>query len=97
MHIDDTGKVMKQHQTIHVKVGHKVTWVRQTGAAKSWYAKFDDSPCGEGKEFGSDRTKTCTIKVGLPCQGRRRVPSVHLQQCDWRECVLADPTVVVDP
>jgi hypothetical protein len=97
VHIDDTGKVLKKHQTIHVKEGHKVTWVRHTGAAKPWYAKFDDSPCAEGKEFGSDRAKSCTIKVACHAKGDAGCRAYSYNSSTGATASLQDPTVVVDP
>lgn len=97
VHIDDTGKVLKKHQTIHVKEGHQVTWVRHTGAAKPWYAKFDDSPCAEGKEFGSDRAKSCTIKVACHAKGDAGCRAYPYNTSTGATASMQDPTVVVDP
>jgi hypothetical protein len=97
LHIDDTGKVLKQHQEVHVKVGHKVTWVRHTGAAKPWYAKFDDSPCAEGKEFGSDRARTCTIKVDCHAKGDAGCRAYSYNSATGATASMQDPHVVVDP
>ncbi|HLK18166.1 MAG TPA: hypothetical protein VKT81_04385 [Bryobacteraceae bacterium] len=97
VHIDDTGAVLKKHQEIHVKVGHKVTWVRHTGAAKAWYAKFEDSPCAEGKEFGSDRGKTCTIKVACHAQGDEGCRAYSYNSATGATASKQDPHVVVDP
>jgi hypothetical protein len=97
VHIDDTGKVLQKHQTIHVKEGHKVTWVRHTGAAKPWYAKFDDSPCAEGKEFGSDRGKSCTIKVACHAKGDAGCRAYPYNTSTGATASMQDPTVVVDP
>jgi len=97
LHIDDTGKVLKQHSEIHVKEGHKVTWVRHTGAAKPWYAKFDDSPCAEGKEFGSDRTKTCTIKAACHAKGDAGCHAYSYNSSTGATASRQDPHVVVDP
>jgi hypothetical protein len=97
VHIDDTGKVLKKHQTIHVKEGHKVTWVRHSGAAKPWYAKFDDSPCAEGKEFGSDRAKSCTIKVACHAKGDAGCRAYPYNSSTGATASMQDPTVVVDP
>jgi len=97
LQIDDTGKVIKQHQVHHVKAGHKVTWLRKSGAAKSWYVKFDDSPCGEGKEFGSDRAKTCTINVACHAKGDAGCRAYSYNSATGASASLSDPTVVVDP
>ena len=54
LHIDNTGKVLPQHQQHHARKGDKISWSRESGASKSWYVKFTgDSPCAEGKQFGS--------------------------------------------
>src|SRR5579864_5652048 len=97
LHIDDTGKVIKKHQVRHVKVGHKVTWLRHTGASKPWYVKFDDSPCAEGGEFGSDRGKTCTIKVACQAKGDAGCKAYSYNSATGATASLNDPTVVVDP
>jgi hypothetical protein len=97
LHIDDTGTVLKQHQEHHVKVGHKVTWVRHTGAAKPWYAKFDDSPCAEGSEFGSDRAKTCTIKVACHAKGDAGCRAYSYNSATGATASMQDPHIVVDP
>jgi hypothetical protein len=97
LHIDDTGKVLKQHQEHHVKAGHKVTWLRHTGGAKPWYVKFDESPCAEGKEFGSDRGKTCTINVACQAQGDPGCKSYSYSSATGATAAMQDPHVVVDP
>jgi hypothetical protein len=97
LHIDDTGKVLKQHQEHHVKAGHKVTWLRHTGGAKPWYVKFDESPCAEGKEFGSDRGKTCTINVACQAKGDPGCKSYSYSSATGATAAMQDPHVVVDP
>jgi hypothetical protein len=97
LHIDDTGKVLQQHQEHHVKAGHKVTWLRHTGGAKPWYVKFDDSPCAEGKEFGSDRGKTCTINVACQATGDLGCKSYSYSSATGATAAMQDPHVVVDP
>ena len=97
LHIDDTGTVLKKHQEMHVKNGHKVTWVRHTGAAKAWYAKFDDSPCAEGKEFGSDRVKSCTIKVACHAKGDEGCRAYSYNSATGATASMQDPHIVVDP
>ncbi len=97
LHIDDTGQVIKKHQTHHVKAGHKVTWLRHTGAGKPWYVKFDESPCAEGKEFGSDRGKTCTINVACHAKGDAGCKGYSYSSATGASASLSDPTVVVDP
>jgi len=97
VHVDDTGTVIKKHQAIHVKNGHQVTWVRHTGAAKPWYVKFDESPCAEGGEFGSDRTKSCTVKVACHAQGDAGCKAYSYRSATGATASAHDPTVVVDP
>lgn len=97
LHIDDTGQVIKKHQTRHVKNGQKVTWLRHTGAAKPWYVKFDESPCAEGKEFGSDRSKTCTIQVACRAKGDAGCKSYAYNSATGATASMQDPHVVVDP
>lgn len=64
LQIDDKGEVVRANQQHNAKNGHKITWQRQTGAAKSWYVTFAESPCAEGSEFGSGvKRTTCTISV----------------------------------
>ena len=54
LQIDDTGKVLPEHQQHHAKKGDKISWKRQSGANKTWYVKFTGaSPCAEGKQFGN--------------------------------------------
>lgn len=97
LHIDDTGQVIKKHQVHHVKVGHKVTWVRHSGAGKPWYVKFDESPCGEGAEFGSDRGKTCTVNVACHAKGDAGCKAYSYRSATGATASMQDPTVVVDP
>jgi plastocyanin len=97
LQIDDTGTVVKQHQEHHVKVGHRVTWLRKSSAKNSWYVKFDDSPCAEGKEFGSDRSKTCTIKVACHAQGDAGCRAYSYNSATGATASMSDPHVVVDP
>jgi hypothetical protein len=97
LQIDDTGTVIKKHQEHHVKAGHKVTWLRQSGAAKSWYVKFDDSPCAEGKEFGSDRAKTCTVQVACKAKGDAGCRGYSYGSGTGPTASMQDPHVVVDP
>ena len=97
LHIDDTGRVIKKHQTHHVKVGHLVTWVRHSGAGKPWYVKFADSPCAEGKEFGSDRTGTCTINVACHAKGDPGCKAYSYKSATGANASMMDPTVIVDP
>jgi hypothetical protein len=59
--IEDDGAVSSAHRRHRTKRGRKVVWTRKTGAGKSWYVQFAESPCVEGSTFGSDRTRICTI------------------------------------
>jgi len=97
LNIDDTGQVIKKHRVHHVKVGAKVTWVRQSGPANSWYVKFDESPCAEGGEYGSDRAKTCTINVACKAKGDAACKAYSYRSAIGATASMQDPTVVVDP
>jgi hypothetical protein len=97
LQIDDTGAVIKKHQEHHVKAGHKVTWLRVSDAKKSWYVKFDESPCAEGKEFGSDRAKTCTVKVACHAKGDAGCRAYSYSSATGATTSMSDPHVVVDP
>ena len=97
LHIDDQGKVLKKHQEHHVKSGNKVTWMRHSGAAKAWFVKFDESPCAEGSEFGSDRAKTCTINVVCEKNGDPGCKSYAYKSATGAAAAMNDPHVVVDP
>ena len=95
--IDDGGKVIAAHQHMHVKAGHTVTWRRNTGAAKPWFVAFTDSPCSEGKEFGSSGTKVCTINVACKAKGDPGCKAYSYQSATARGAQLNDPDVIVDP
>ena len=97
LNIDDTGQVIKKHRTHHVKVGHKVTWLRESGAGASWYVKFDESPCAEGAEYGSDRAQTCTINVACHAKGDKACKAYSYRSAIGASAAMQDPTVVVDP
>jgi hypothetical protein len=97
LNIDDTGQVIKKHRVHHVKVGHKVTWVRESGSANSWYVKFDQSPCAEGAEYGSDRAKTCTVNVACHAKGDAGCKAYSYRSAIGASASMNDPTVVVDP
>ena len=64
---------------------------------RPWYVKFDDSPCAEGKEFGSDRAKTCTIKVACHAKGDAGCNSYSYNSATGATASMQDPHVVVDP
>jgi hypothetical protein len=97
LHIDDTGAVIKAHQEHHAKVGNTITWVRHTGAGKPWYVKFDESPCAEGSEFGSDRAKSCTVKVACHAAGDKGCKAYSYHSATGAGATLTDPTVIIDP
>jgi hypothetical protein len=96
LHIDDTGKVIPAHQQHHAKKGDKISWVRQSGAKKSWYVKFTgDSPCAEGKEFRSGRRTSCTVTV-CTTAGDPGCKSYHYQSATAPKAQLNDPEIVID-
>jgi hypothetical protein len=96
LHIDDTGKVAPEHQQHHAKTGDKISWVRQSGAKKSWYVKFTgDSPCAEGKEFRSGRRTSCTVSVCTKA-GDPGCKSYHYQSATARGTQLNDPEIVIE-
>jgi hypothetical protein len=85
LNIDDTGKVVSSDQQHHAKKGDKISWVRQSGAKKTWYVKFTaDSPCAEGKQFRNGRG--CTVKAVCNKAGDTA-----------RQAQLNDPEIVIDP
>ncbi len=95
--IDDSGKVVAAHEHHHAKVGHKITWTRQTGKGKPWFVRFASSPCAEGAEFGSDRAKTCTIKVACSKAGDAGCKSYTYNSATGPNAQLNDPDIIVDP
>ncbi len=98
LHIDDTGKVLPQHQQHHAKKGDKITWVRDSGAKKTWYVKFTgDSPCVEGKEFGARRKAACTVNAVCNKASDPGCKSYHYQSATARQAQLNDPEIVIDP
>jgi hypothetical protein len=98
LHIDDTGKVVAEHQQHHAQRGDKISWVRRTGAKKSWYVKFTgDSPCAEGKEFGTGRGAACTVNVVCDKAGDAGCKSYRYQSATKRQAKLNDPEIVIDP
>jgi hypothetical protein len=98
LRIDDTGKVVPEHQQHHAKKGDKISWVRQSGAKKTWYVKFTgDSPCAEGKEFRSGRRTSCTVKPVCNKAGDAGCKSYHYQSATARQAQLNDPEIVLDP
>jgi hypothetical protein len=97
LNIDDTGKVVPAHQQHHAKKGDKISWIRQSGAKKSWYVKFTgDSPCTVGKQFNSGRRTTCTVSVCTKA-GDPGCKSYHYQSATARQAQLNDPEIVIDP
>lgn len=98
LHIDDSGKVLPQHQQHHAKKGDKISWTRDSGANKSWYVKFTgDSPCAEGKQFGSGRSGACTVKAVCNKAGDPGCKSYHYQSATARKAPLNDPEIIIDP
>jgi len=97
LHIDDQGKVIKKHQEHHAKSGHTITWVRHSGASKPWYVKFDESPCAEGNEFGSDRVKTCTVNVSCRAKGDKGCKAYAYKSATGPAAAGDDPHVIIDP
>jgi hypothetical protein len=98
LHIDDSGKVLPQHQQHHAKKGDKISWTRASGANKSWYVKFTgDSPCAEGKQFGSGRSGACTVKAVCNKAGDPGCKSYHYQSATARKAPLNDPEIIIDP
>jgi hypothetical protein len=98
LHVDDDGKMIAAHQSHHTKSGKKVAWVRHTGSSKPWFVKFTaDSPCKEGKEFGSDRAKTCTINVVCKAAGDPGCKSYQYESSTSPNVAAHDPEIIVDP
>ena len=98
LHIDDTGKVLAEHQQHHAKRGDKISWVRHTGAKKSWYVKFTgDSPCAEGKEFTAGSRAFCTVNAVCDKTGDPGCKSYRYQSATARRAKLNDPEIVIDP
>jgi hypothetical protein len=98
LQIDDSGKVLPEHQQHHAKKGDKISWTRQSGANKSWYVKFTaDSPCAEGKQLGTGRRGTCTVKAVCNKAGDPGCKSYHYQSATARRAQLNDPEIIIDP
>ncbi len=98
LHIDDTGKVLPQHQQHHARKGDKISWTRDSGANKSWYVKFTgDSPCAEGKQFVSGRGRSCTVNAVCNKAGDPGCKSYHYQSGTARRAKLNDPEIIIDP
>jgi hypothetical protein len=98
LHIDDSGKVLPQHQQHHAKKGDKISWTRDSGENKSWYVKFTgDSPCSEGKQFGSGRGGACTVKAVCNKAGDPGCKSYRYQSATARKAPLNDPEIIIDP
>jgi hypothetical protein len=98
LRIDDSGKVVPEHQQHHAKKGDKISWVRQSGLAKSWYVKFTgDSPCAEGKEFRNGRRTSCTVNAACGKAGDAGCKAYHYQSATARQAQLNDPEIVIDP
>ncbi len=98
LNIDDTGKVVPEHQQHHAATGDKITWVRITGKKKTWYVLFTgDSPCAEGKEFRAGRQTSCTVNVVCDKAGDQGCKSYHYQSATARQAKLNDPEIVIEP
>jgi hypothetical protein len=98
LQIDDSGKVLAEHQQHHAKKGDKITWARQSGAEKTWYVKFaGQSPCAEGKQFGSGRSGACTVKAVCKKAGDPGCKSYHYQSATAPRAQLNDPEIIIDP
>jgi hypothetical protein len=98
LQIDDTGKVIPAHQQHHAKKGDKISWTRESGANKTWYVRFTgDSPCAEGKQFGSGRSGACTVKSVCNKAGDPGCKSYHYQSATARRAQLNDPEIIIDP
>jgi hypothetical protein len=98
LHIDDTGKVLPEHQQHHANKGDKISWTRHSGADKPWYVKFTgDSPCAEGKQFGSGRASACTVKAVCEKAGDPGCKSYHYQSATARRAQLNDPEIIIEP
>jgi hypothetical protein len=95
--VGDDGQVLPRHQHMHAKAGHKINWARASGASKTWYVKFDDSPCAEGNEFGSDRAKTCTINVACKAAGDPGCKAYAYQSATGPNATANDPDIIIDP
>jgi len=98
LHVDDDGKMIAAHEKHHTKAGRKVTWQRHSNASKPWFVTFTgDSPCAEGKEFGSDRAKTCTINVACRAAGNPGCKSYAYKSATGPNDPQHDPEIIVDP
>jgi len=93
----DDGSIITAHRTIHRKNGQTVNWGRQTSGQRTWYVKFAQSPCGEGTEFGHDRTTTCTISVACAKAGDAGCKSYKYSSATASNATMHDPDIVVDP
>ena len=97
LRIDDSGKVIATDFHHHAKVGHKITWARQSGGAKPWFVRFADSPCAEGSEFGSDRGKTCTVQVTCSAGNGSGCKPYKYSSATGPNAPMNDPDIIVDP
>jgi hypothetical protein len=96
--IDDTGKVVTEHQQHRAKKGDKISWARQSDSTKPWYVKFTGaSPCAEGKQFGSGRSGVCTVKAVCNKAGDAGCKSYHYQSATARGAQLNDPEIIIEP
>ncbi len=95
--VDDNGQVIKAHEHMHAKNGHKIAWRRASGSTKPWSATFTDSPCAEGGAFGSSAVKTCTIKVVCAKRGDPGCRAYAYVTSTGPGAAQHDPDIIIDP
>jgi hypothetical protein len=95
--VGDDGAVVPEHQTVHRKKGDTVDWGRRTAGQRTWYVKFDESPCAEGAEFGHDRGTSCTISVACNKAGDAACKSYRYRSALSAREQMHDPIIIVDP
>jgi hypothetical protein len=98
LQIDDTGKVLPKFRQHRAKTGDKISWVRQTGSAGSWFVRFtSDSPCAEGREFGDRRILVCTVSAVCNKADEPACKSYHYRSATERGGQMNDPEIIVEP
>ncbi|HYL72759.1 MAG TPA: hypothetical protein VEU96_01065 [Bryobacteraceae bacterium] len=95
--VDDNGQVIKAHEHMHAKNGHKIAWRRASGASKSWSVTFTDSPCAEGATFGSNGPKICTVKVTCAKAGDAGCRAYAYVSSTSPGAQQHDPDIIIDP